>query len=145
MRRMSALLDRLFHIAVADAPLSREEQRLLAQISHMLELTPAEYSRLHDIYTHPIPPHHVLGVKKHSPRDAIKKRYHALMRRYHPDRFAAVRTAYDSLRDLNTRLRHRLFEAGKNDSVDAILEELTCRNPRRRVSLKTMLDAVKKP
>jgi curved DNA-binding protein CbpA len=96
-----------------------------------------------------VDPYSVLGLADDCDDETIRRRYLELVRQYppehHPDRFAAVRAAYDSLRDLNTRLRHRLFEAGKNDSVDAIIEELTCRIPRRRVSLKTMLDAVKKP
>ena len=50
-----------------------------------------------------------------------------------------------NLRDLNTRLRYRLFEAGKNESVHALIEEVTCRSSRRRVSLKTLLGTVRKP
>jgi len=34
---------------------------------------------------------------------------------------------------------------GKHDTLDAILESLTCRTPRRRVSLKTLLAAHRKP
>ena len=51
----------------------------------------------------------------------------------------------EHLRDLDTRLRFRLFEAGKNDSVDAIIEEIECRSPRRRVSLETLLEIARKP
>ena len=31
------------------------------------------------------------------------------------------------------------------ENVDAILEEVVCRSPRRRVSLQTLLDALRKP
>ena len=92
-------------------------------------------------------PYEVLGLPPDSDDEAIRRRYLELVRRYspehHPERFAAVRAAYESLRDLDTRLRHRLFEAGKKESVDAILEEVACRSPRRRLSLATLLGALK--
>lgn len=85
-----SLTERLFRIAVADKPLSREEERLLAKISHSLGLSPAEYGSLHDRYSRPLAPHVVMGIEKRSPREIIKKRYHALMSRYHPDRYSAI-------------------------------------------------------
>ena len=94
-------------------------------------------------------PYAVLGVPEDCDDETIRRRYLELVRQYspehHPERFAAVRAAYEQLRDLNTRLRYRLFEAGKNESVEAIIEEITCRNPRRRVSLRTLLTTVLKP
>jgi curved DNA-binding protein CbpA len=94
-------------------------------------------------------PYAVLGLPPDSDDEAIRRRYLELVRQYspehHPEKFAAVRAAYESLRDLNTRLRYRLFEAGKNESVEAIIEEITCRTPRRRVSLRTLLNTVLKP
>lgn len=94
-------------------------------------------------------PYAVLGLPADSDDEAIRRRYLELVRQFspehHPVKFAAVRQAYEQLRDLNTRLRHRLFEAGKNESVEAILEELSCRSSRRRVSLSTLLSLVKAP
>jgi curved DNA-binding protein CbpA len=94
-------------------------------------------------------PYAVLGLPPDCDDEAIRRRYLELVKQYppehHPEKFAAIRRAYDSLRDLNTRLSYRLFEAGRNESVDAIIEELTCRTARRRVSLKTLLAAVRKP
>jgi curved DNA-binding protein CbpA len=94
-------------------------------------------------------PYQVLGLSADSDDDAIRRRYLELVKQFspekHPEKFAQVRQAYESLRDLTTRLRHRLFEAGKNESVDAIIEELSCRNLRRRLSLPTLLSAVKHP
>jgi curved DNA-binding protein CbpA len=93
-------------------------------------------------------PYSVLGLPPESADDTIRRRYLQLVRQFspeqHPDRFAAIRQAYEQLRDLNTRLRYRLFEAGKNESVDAIIEEIACRSPRRRVSLETLLAVTKK-
>jgi curved DNA-binding protein CbpA len=94
-------------------------------------------------------PYSVLGLPPESDDDTIRRRYLQLVRQFspeqHPEKFAAIRQAYEQLRDLNTRLRYRLFEAGKNESVDALIEEISCRTPRRRLSLETLLGVIRKP
>jgi curved DNA-binding protein CbpA len=94
-------------------------------------------------------PYGVLGLPADSDDEMIRRRYLELVRRFspehHPERFAAIRAAYERLRDLDTRLRYRLFEAGRRETVDALLEELACRSRRRRVSLQVMLDALRNP
>jgi curved DNA-binding protein CbpA len=91
-------------------------------------------------------PYEVLGLPADSDDEAIRRRYLELVRQFppehNPEKFAAARAAYDSLRDVSRRLRYRLFEAGKKDSVDAIVQEVSCRSSRRRVSLKTLLGVV---
>jgi curved DNA-binding protein CbpA len=93
-------------------------------------------------------PYEVLGLPGDADDEAIRIRYLELVRQYspehHPERFAAVRAAYESLRDLDTRLRHRLFEAGKRDTIEAILEEIECQSPRRRLSLATLLSGTRR-
>jgi curved DNA-binding protein CbpA len=93
-------------------------------------------------------PYAILGLHADCDDEAIRRRYLELVRQFspehHPEKFAAVRQAYESLRDLNTRVRYRLFEAGKKDSVEAIVEELACRNKRRRVSLQELLSLHRK-
>jgi curved DNA-binding protein CbpA len=85
----------------------------------------------------------VLGLAADCDDDTIRRRYLELVRKFppeqHPERFAAIRQAYESLRDLTTALRYRMFEAGKKETMDAILEDLVCRNSRRRLSLKELL------
>ena len=94
-------------------------------------------------------PYAVLGLPADADDDTIRRRYLELVKQFspehHPDKFALIRRAYESLRDLETRLRHRLFEAGKSDSIDAILEDLACRTTRRRLSLQTLVSSVQKP
>ena len=94
-------------------------------------------------------PYAVLGLPDDSDDEAIRRRYLELVRQLspeqHPEKFAAIRAAYESLKDLNTRLRYRLFEAGKKESVDALVEELACRTSRRRVSLETLLGTLRRP
>src|SRR5947208_2660016 len=94
-------------------------------------------------------PYEVLGLGSDSDDEAIRRRYLELVRQFTPEhapqKFAAVRAAYEALRDLNTRLRHRLFEAGKKETIDALIEEIACRSPRRRMSLKALLSLARKP
>ena len=94
-------------------------------------------------------PYQELGLPPDCDDDTIRRRYLELVRQFspehHPEKFAAVRAAYEELRDLNTRLRYRLFEAGKKESVQAIIEEITCRKVRQRVSLKTLFRITLKP
>jgi curved DNA-binding protein CbpA len=94
-----------------------------------------------------IDPYQILELPPDSDDEAIRRRYLELVRRFSPERypekFAAIRSAYESLRDLDKRLRYRLFEAGKDETVDALIEEITCGRPRRRIPLETLLATVK--
>jgi curved DNA-binding protein CbpA len=91
-------------------------------------------------------PYAVLGLPPDSDDATIRRRYLELVKQYspehHPEKFAAVRRAYESLRDLDTRLRHRLFEAGRAESIDALAEEVAGNGPRRRLSLHALVKTV---
>jgi curved DNA-binding protein CbpA len=88
-------------------------------------------------------PFQTLGVPADADDEAIRRRYLELVREFppehYPEKFAAVRAAYESLRDLDARLRYRLFDAGKHESIDALIEELACQTPRKRMSLQELL------
>ncbi|MBM4073278.1 MAG: molecular chaperone DnaJ [Planctomycetes bacterium] len=92
-------------------------------------------------------PYAALGLPADADDEAIRRRYLELVRQYPPERapekFAAIRKAYDSLRDLDTRLRYRLFEAGKNENIDSLIEDIACQNSRPRVSLDKLLSLLK--
>ncbi|MBY0525302.1 MAG: J domain-containing protein [Gemmataceae bacterium] len=94
-------------------------------------------------------PYEVLGLAADSDDEAIRRRYLELVRQFspehHPEKFAAIRSAYEDLKDVTTRLRHRLFKAGRRESVEAIIEELACRSQRRRLSLETLLSTLRSP
>jgi curved DNA-binding protein CbpA len=93
-------------------------------------------------------PYHVLDLPADSGDEDIRRRYLELVRQFspekHPERFAAIRAAYEQLKDLDTRLRYRMFEAGKNETIEAILEDLACRTKRRRISLDTLLSMLER-
>ena len=94
-------------------------------------------------------PYAELGLPADADDETIRRRYLELVKQFsperHPEKFATVRQAYENLRDLETRLKYRLFEAGKNESIDAILEDLACRTNRRRLSLQALLSTLHKP
>ncbi|MGH7170637.1 MAG: J domain-containing protein [Gemmataceae bacterium] len=94
-------------------------------------------------------PHVVLDLPADADDETIRRRYLGLVRQFspehHPEKFAAVRAAYERLRDRNARARYRLFEAGRKDTIESIVEEIACRSSRRRVSLKTLLSVLPKP
>ncbi len=94
-------------------------------------------------------PHVVLNLPADVDDETIRRRYLELVRRYspehHPEKFAAIRAAYERLRDRSARVRYRLLEAGRKETIEAIVEEIACRNSRRRVSLKTLLNVLTKP
>jgi DnaJ-class molecular chaperone len=91
-------------------------------------------------------PYSVLELPADADDDMIRRRYLELVRRHppeqNPERFAAIRAAYEALKDVNTRVRHRLFERGRKETIDTLIEELACRSPRRRASLETLLQTV---
>lgn len=94
-------------------------------------------------------PNVVLGLPADADDETIRRRYLELVRRFspehHPEKFAAIRAAYERLRDRNARVRYRLFEAGRKETIESIVEEIACRSSRRRMSLKTLLSVLAKP
>ncbi len=70
-------------------------------------------------------PYEVLGVTPDDDEGMIRRRYLALVRESPPDRaperFAAIRAAYDDLRDPTKRLEALLFRPPQNDHLDAII------------------------
>ena len=76
-------------------------------------------------------PYEALGLPRHADEAEIRRRYLELVRQFPPDRaperFAAIRAAYDEVRDPGRRLRSQLFEAATSDSLDAIATDLRAR------------------
>jgi curved DNA-binding protein CbpA len=90
-----------------------------------------------------IDPYFILGVDSDADDAAIRQRYLELVKQFppehHPEKFAAIRGAYERLKDLDARVRHRLFEQGRRDGIDELIEEMACRTPRRRYALQALL------
>lgn len=88
-------------------------------------------------------PYEILGLPRDADDKAIRTRYLELVRESPPDRaperFAAVRAAYDEVRDPARRLESQLFHVSTTDSVDAIIDDLRNRLVRTRLPLDTLL------
>lgn len=88
-------------------------------------------------------PYTILGLSPDSTDDTIRWQYLMLIRTHSPerdpDRFAEIREAYEKLRDPVARLRYQLFEAGKDDSLGAIIADAKAETSHRRVSVQTLL------
>lgn len=87
----------------------------------------------------------VLGVTAQADDAALRAAYVAKVQEYpperHPREFAAVRQAYERVKDLDSRVRYRLFPPAEKDPLGSILEELSCRTPRPRISLEALMTA----
>lgn len=87
-------------------------------------------------------PYEVLGLPGDADDAAVRAKYLQLTREFppesHPEKSAAIRTAYEQLKDLNARVNFRLFNATKTESLDAILEEVRCQRPKRRVTVNDL-------
>ena len=74
--------------------------------------------------------------------EAVRRRYLELTREFppeqRPEKFAAIRAAFEKVRTADARARYRLFDAGADDTIDALIEDATCRTPRRRPSLSAV-------
>ena len=85
----ASIVSRLFTIACAGTPASRDDERILAHISHLLGLSAGQYTRIRARHLGSRKPHELLGVEHAAAPAAVKKRYRELMNIYHPDRYAS--------------------------------------------------------
>lgn len=85
----------------------------------------------------------ILGVTRNSSEADIRQRYLELVREYPPERaperFAAIRKAYEQLRDPVERLRTVLFDVVEDDSMPAILADLRRRLRSTRLPSQVLL------
>jgi curved DNA-binding protein CbpA len=88
-------------------------------------------------------PYELLGLPRDADEAAIRARYLELVRESPPDRapeqFAAIRAAYDSVRDPARRLESQLFHTSTTDSIDAMVDDLRNRLTRTRLPIDTLL------
>jgi len=91
-------------------------------------------------------PYRVLGVPIDADDQTIRRRYLELARQFtpeqQPERFAAVRAAFEKIKDLDSRVQYQLFGAGKEDTIESIIEEAACGTPRHRAGLATIVATV---
>jgi curved DNA-binding protein CbpA len=95
-------------------------------------------------------PYEIFGLTADAGEAEIRQRYLELVRQFPPDqapeRFAAVHTAYEALRDPTRRLHDQifLFET-KTDSFEALTADLRKRLRDVRLPVQTLLSLADSP
>jgi curved DNA-binding protein CbpA len=88
-------------------------------------------------------PYEVLGLASDADESEIRRRYLELVREFPPDRapdrFAAIRAAFDEIRDPARRLEARVLRPSTTDSLDAIAADIRARLAAAPLSLDTLL------
>ena len=96
-------------------------------------------------------PHTLLGLPgdEDLPDERVRQRYLQLIREFPPEqnpaRFAAIREAYEKIRTLHARAKHRLFGAGAEETLDQIIEEVDRAMARPRPTLTQLFEATETP
>src|SRR3954469_17832060 len=94
-------------------------------------------------------PYDVLGLDRTADAAAIRRRYLELVREHPPDRsperFAAIRAAYDQLHDPAIRLGAQIFRVETSDSLDGIAADLRARLRAARLPVATLLALAESP
>jgi curved DNA-binding protein CbpA len=88
-------------------------------------------------------PYEVMGVSPGADDATLRRRYLELVREYPPEKcprkFAAVRQAYDELRDPVERLHRQLFQVHCGESLDDIIADVRAGVQRTRIPTETLL------
>jgi curved DNA-binding protein CbpA len=88
-------------------------------------------------------PYEVLGLDSTADEAAIRRRYLELVRESPPDRaperFAAIRAAFDEVRDPARRLQSLVLGWTTTDSLDAIATDVRARLEAERLPLDVLL------
>jgi curved DNA-binding protein CbpA len=94
-------------------------------------------------------PYEILGVTPQADEAEIRRRYLALVREFPPERaperFAAIRVAYDEVRNPARRLSAQLFEPSTSDTLDALVADLRDRLSKARLSPDVLLSLAEAP
>ncbi len=88
-------------------------------------------------------PYEVLGLEHTADTETIRRRYLELVRRHsperEPERFAAIRAAYEELRDPIVNLAKRLFDTSVLQTFDSLLEQVRPDVRAHRIPTQTLL------
>ena len=88
-------------------------------------------------------PYVALGIGPEADEKQIRQRYLQLVREHPPERdpegFAAIRAAYDRLRDPVVSLEHRLFDLTASESIEDLLAAQLRQQGTRRIPTDVLL------
>ncbi len=81
------LVHLLFGLAQADGQIDPTEKKIIAQISGYLSISSADYESILAMFVKDAAgAYHVLEVERDADADTVKKAYHRMANRYHPDK-----------------------------------------------------------
>jgi curved DNA-binding protein CbpA len=88
-------------------------------------------------------PYETLGLTRQADAAAVRRRYLELVRQHPPDRsperFAAIRAAYEQLQDPIELMHKRLFDVSPEESLNDILADLRAGLRTERIPVETLL------
>jgi curved DNA-binding protein CbpA len=94
-------------------------------------------------------PYETMGLTRSSSDAEIRRRYLDLVRQFPPERdaerFAAIRHAYDQLRDPVLRLGRRVFEIEQGDSWESVQADWGRRLRAARIPVDVLLALAEGP
>lgn len=94
-------------------------------------------------------PYAVLSLGKDADEATIRRRYLELVREFPPDRapdrFAAIRAAYEEIRDPARRLEAEIFDDASTDTIEDIAANLRSRLLASRMPLNALLELAELP
>jgi curved DNA-binding protein CbpA len=96
-------------------------------------------------------PYILFGLPSHEDLadDQVRLRYLQLIREFPPEQnpaqFAAIREAYEKIRTVHSRAKYRLFDAGAEETLDQIIEEVDRTMARPRPTLMQLFEAIETP
>ena len=94
-------------------------------------------------------PYEILGIGIDADEAEIRRRYLELVREFPPDRaperFAAIRAAYDQVRDPVRLLESQIFSTSTRDTLDALISDVQARLRTTRMPLEALLALAEQP
>ena len=106
------LINALFEVALADGPLTSEEERLLTRAADALKIPPSDLRTVFEMHLGTGEQHYkTLGVTSEVPNEELKRVYRRLVVLHHPDRVAhlgaaASERATERFRDIQSAWEH---------------------------------------
>lgn len=103
---MEMMVDLLFRVSIADAPLSKREEALIQNASRIFRFSPSQYDRIKSRYVSDSEKYY--AILKSSPTDSmeqIKSQYRKLASEYHPDKITAKGLPDEFVQLANDRFR----------------------------------------
>ena len=103
---MELMVDILFRVSIADAPLSNREETLIQSASIIFRFNPSQYERIKSKYVSSSEKYYaILKSAPTDPMEQIRSQYRRLVSEYHPDKITAKGLPDEFVQLANERFR----------------------------------------